>query len=77
MLMAMVTKDSPLYALLVLVMYIVIQFFDDHFPVPSMVASKVKLNALISIIVVISGSVLRGIPGMFLSIPLTAIAKVI
>jgi predicted PurR-regulated permease PerM len=77
MLMALVTKDSPLYALLVLVTYVVIQFFDDHFLVPRVVASKVKLNALISIIVVIAGGVLWGIPGMFLSIPLTAIAKVI
>jgi predicted PurR-regulated permease PerM len=37
----------------------------------------VKINALFSIIVVIAGNALWGIPGMFLSIPLLAIVKLI
>jgi predicted PurR-regulated permease PerM len=77
MMVALVTKDSPSYALLVMVMFVVIQFFDNHFIIPKVVASKVKLNALISIIVVLAGGALWGILGMFLSIPLSAIAKVI
>ena len=36
-----------------------------------------KINALISIIVVLVGNAIWGIPGMFLSIPITAIIKVI
>ncbi len=77
MMVALVTKDSPSSALLVLVMFVVIQFFDNHYIIPKIVASKVKLNALISVIVVLTGGALWGVPGMFLSIPLTAIAKVI
>jgi predicted PurR-regulated permease PerM len=77
MMVALVTKDSPSYALLVMVMFIVIQFFDNHFIIPKVVASKVKLNALISVIVVLAGGALWGILGMFLAIPLSAIAKVI
>jgi predicted PurR-regulated permease PerM len=45
--------------------------------VPKIVASKVKINALVSIIVVLIGGALWGIAGMFLAIPLTAIIKVI
>jgi predicted PurR-regulated permease PerM len=41
------------------------------------VASKVKINGLISIIVVLLGGMLWGLSGMFLAIPLTAIVKVI
>jgi predicted PurR-regulated permease PerM len=37
----------------------------------------VKVNALVSIVVVFVGGALWGIPGMFLSLPLTAIIKVI
>jgi predicted PurR-regulated permease PerM len=37
----------------------------------------VQLNALISVIAVLIGGAFWGIPGMFLSIPLTAIMKVI
>lgn len=68
---------SPLSALLVIGAYSVIQFIDNNYIVPRIVASKVKLNALVSIIAVLVGGALWGIPGMFLSIPLTAIAKVI
>jgi len=50
---------------------------DNNFILPKLVASKVRINALISVIVVIVGGSLWGIPGMFLSIPVTAILKVI
>ena len=77
MMIALVTKSSSTYPLLVLALYIVIQFIDNHYVIPKVVASKVKINALISIIVILLGNALWGLPGMFLSIPLTAILKVI
>ncbi len=73
---ALVTK-SPLHVLYVLAAYYFIQLVDNNYIVPKIVASKVKINALFAIIVVIAGNALWGIPGMFLSIPLLAIVKVI
>ena len=75
-LIAIISK-SPSDALLVIMAYLVIQFFDVHYIIPKVVASKVKINALISVIVVLAGGALWGLPGTFLSIPLTAIVKVI
>ncbi len=75
MIIALVTK-SPDYILYVAVLYTIIQFLDNNIIVPKIVGSKVKLNALISLLTVILGASLWGIPGMFLSIPLTAILKV-
>lgn len=72
-----IISDTPSDAILVIIFYLIIQFFDVHYIVPKVVASKVKINALISIIVVLSGGALWGLPGMFLSIPITAIVKVI
>ena len=72
-----VISDTPSDAILVIITYLVIQFFDVHYIVPKVVASKVKINALVSIVVVLAGGALWGLPGMFLSIPLTAIVKVI
>ncbi len=77
MIIAFVTKESSTYAILVFVIYIVVQFIDNHYIIPKIVASRVQINALVSIIVILIGSALWGIPGMFLSIPLTAIFKVI
>jgi predicted PurR-regulated permease PerM len=76
MLVALVTKGSS-YALLVLASLVLVQFIDNHYLIPKIVASKVKINALISVLVVLAGDALWGIPGMFLSIPLTAIIKII
>ncbi len=76
MLIALATK-SPTYALLVLASYALIQLIDNNYIIPKVVSSKVQINALVSIVVVIAGGALWGIPGMFLSIPLTAIIKVI
>jgi predicted PurR-regulated permease PerM len=77
MMVAIATKDSAWYAIYVLVLYYIIQLIDNNFIVPKIVASKVKINALFSIIAVIAGGVLWGVPGMFLSIPLLAIVKLI
>ncbi len=77
MMIAVVTKSSAWYALYVLVLYYIIQLIDNNYIVPKIVASKVKINALVSIIAVISFGVLWGIPGMFISIPLTAVLKII
>jgi hypothetical protein len=44
---------------------------------PKIVGSKVKINALASIVGVVIGGSLAGIPGMFLSLPTIAILKII
>jgi len=77
MMIAIVTKSTAWYALYVLGAYYFIQLVDNNYIVPKIVASKVKINALFSILVVIAGNALWGIPGMFLSIPLLAIVKLI
>lgn len=77
MMIALVTKDSAWYAVYVLGVYYFIQLVDNNYIVPKIVASKVKINALVSVIAVLTGGALWGVAGMFLSIPITAIIKVI
>jgi predicted PurR-regulated permease PerM len=74
---AFITKDSLTYPIMVLVVYLIIQFVDNNYIVPKVVASRVKINALISVIAVFVGGAIWGVSGMFLSIPLIAIVKVI
>ncbi|MDQ3046234.1 MAG: AI-2E family transporter [Bacteroidota bacterium] len=56
---------------------VVVQLIDNNFLIPKVVASKVKLNALVSIVAVFVGGALAGVIGMFLAIPISAILKVI
>lgn len=77
MMIAVVTKDSPWFALYVMGVYYLVQLIDNNYIVPKIVASKVRINALVSIVVVLAGGALWGVAGMFLSIPLIAIIKVV
>ena len=77
MMVALVTKPSPWYAFYIMVAYYIIQLIDNHYIVPYIVASKIKINALFSVIIVLVGNALWGIPGMFLSMHILAIIKLI
>ncbi|MBE0677662.1 MAG: AI-2E family transporter, partial [Bacteroidales bacterium] len=77
MIVALITKDSAWYPVYVLIAYSLIQFVDNNYIVPKVVASKVKLNALFSLLAIFAGAAMWGIPGMFLSIPLLAVIKLI
>lgn len=77
LIIATITKDGFNIQIGIIVSYLVIQFIDNHFLVPYIVSSKVKINALISIVIVLSGNALWGVPGMFLSIPFIGILKII
>jgi predicted PurR-regulated permease PerM len=61
----------------VIVAYLVIQFFDNNILMPRVVSSKVQVNALISIVGVLLGGALWGVSGMFLSIPLIGVLKIV
>ncbi|MBX3238781.1 MAG: AI-2E family transporter [Chitinophagaceae bacterium] len=54
-----------------------VQFLDNNILMPRIVGSKVRINALVSIVAVILGGTLAGVSGMFLSLPIMAILKVI
>ena len=59
------------------VILVLVQFINNNIIMPNVVSSKVKINALISILGVLIGGALAGISGMFLSILTIAILKVI
>lgn len=76
-LMATLTTDGFTTQLLIIASYALIQFIDNNILVPRIVSSKVQINALISIIVVLLGAALWGVSGMFLSIPFIAVLKIV
>lgn len=65
----------PIFAVLITIA--VVQFLDNNILMPRIVGSKVKINALASIVGVIVGGALAGVAGMFLSLPVIAVFKII
>lgn len=61
----------------IIVSFEIIHFIDSNFLMPRIVGSKVKINALITIIGVVIGGTLIGLSGVFLALPTIAILKII
>ena len=76
-LIALATKDSYWYAIGVIAIFGFIQFLEGNFITPKITGTKVSLNAFVSILSIILFSMLWGIPGMILALPVTASLKVL
>lgn len=62
---------------LVLTTLIITHLVDSNILLPAVVGSKVKINPLITVLGVVLGEMIWGISGMFLSIPVIAVLKII
>ena len=63
--------------LFVVITVVSMHLIDSNILLPLIVGSKVRINAFITLMGVVLGELVWGIPGMFLSIPVIAIAKII
>jgi predicted PurR-regulated permease PerM len=71
------TTNSPSTVIWALVSFIIIHMLDSNILMPRIMGSKVKLNALATIIGIITGTALWGIPGTFMAVPIMAMMKVV
>ena len=71
------THPNPLVALGVVGVFLFVQILEGNFITPYIVGSKVSINPLAAIIVLIMWGQLWGLSGLILALPLTAILKVI
>lgn len=66
---------DPVFTVLIIIT--VVQLLDNNILMPYIVGSKIRINAIASLVGVFIGGVLAGIGGMFLSLPLMAVFKII
>ena len=71
------TTGAATKVLLVVITVVSMHLVDSNILLPLIVGSKVRINAFITLLGVVIGEMIWGIPGMFLSIPVIAIAKII
>jgi predicted PurR-regulated permease PerM len=65
----------PIFAVLITIAFV--QFLDNNILMPRIVGSKVKINALATIVGVITAGAMAGVAGMFLSLPIIAVLKIV
>ncbi len=61
----------------IVIVYGIVQFIQGWILEPLIVGSQVKINSLFTIIALVLGELLWGIPGIILAIPLTAMLKIV
>ena len=61
----------------VIITYLIVQFLQTYILEPLVVGAEVNINPLFTIIILVLGELVWGIPGMVLAIPLLGIIKII
>ncbi|CAN5547532.1 AI-2E family transporter [soil metagenome] len=77
LLMALLIEDSPGYALGVAILFIILQFLENNILTPNITGGYVNLNPFITILSIIIGGMVWGIPGMFMVVPIIGVIKII
>jgi predicted PurR-regulated permease PerM len=72
-----ILTGSPLLALHVLILFIIIQFVENNILTPNIVGSNLRLNPMVIIIGIIAGGMVWGIPGMFAIVPILAMLNIL
>ncbi|WP_299759731.1 AI-2E family transporter [uncultured Pontibacter sp.] len=76
-LFTLATTGNLLDAVLVVIVFMFVQFLEGNFITPFVVGSKVSLNPFAAILALLIGGEVWGAAGMILSIPMIAMMKVI
>ena len=69
--------EPPLISILIIVVAVIAQGIDNFYLQPFMLAGRVKIGALLSIVLIIIGAQLYGILGMIFALPVFIVYKVV
>lgn len=70
-------SDEPGNTVGVIILFMIIQFTENNILTPSITGGRVAINPLFTILIIIAGGMVWGIPGMFMSVPYAGMFKVI
>lgn len=74
---ALAMMDSWIYPVVIIAGFYLVQLLEGNFFTPVIVGSRVSMNALVTLMLLLIGAKIWGLAGMILFIPLGAILKVI
>lgn len=73
--MALITLDSPWYAVAVIGWMSFVQFLEGNLITPNIVGDKVKINPFMVLIFLLIAGKIWGIPGLIVAVPMAAVFK--
>lgn len=69
--------DSPIVSGIVLLTIVIAQLVDNFYLIPFMIPSKVKINSLLSVVLILVGAQVIGVMGMVFAIPIYLVYKIV
>jgi predicted PurR-regulated permease PerM len=75
--MAILIQPSPKYAIGVLILFIIIQFIENNILTPNIVGGQLRINPFFTILSIIIGSMIWGLPGMIVAVPFVGMFKIV
>jgi len=74
---SLIIMDSPMYAVKIFLMFLIVQFIENNLLTPNIVGRQLKINPLVIIISVLFGGSVWGLPGMFAIVPFVGMLKIV
>lgn len=74
---SLILSSNPYTPILIILYFWFITFIDHNIFIPTIIGGNVHLNPLITILSVIAGAMIWGIPGMIIIIPIIGMIKII
>ncbi|MBX0332091.1 AI-2E family transporter [Pontibacter sp. HSC-14F20] len=76
LLFTLVVQGDPQKTFAVLLFFLAIQFTENNILTPNITGSRVNINPLFTILSIIVGGMLWGLPGMFVAVPIVGMFKI-
>lgn len=76
LLYVLMVQGSPQKALAVLVFFLLVQFIENNILTPNITGSKVNINPMFTILSIVVGGMIWGLPGMFVAVPFLGMFKI-
>ncbi|MCC9137438.1 AI-2E family transporter [Pontibacter silvestris] len=76
LLYTLTVQGDPHKALLVVVLFLAVQFTENNILTPNITGSKVNINPMFTILSIIIGGMIWGLPGMFVAVPFLGMFKI-
>lgn len=74
---AVFTMDSPEYAFLVVIQFVIVQFVENNILTPNIVGAHVNINPFMIILAITFGGFIWGLPGMIIAVPVVSVLRVL
>ncbi|MFD2999232.1 AI-2E family transporter [Pontibacter toksunensis] len=72
----LLVQGSPQKALWVLLFFLLVQFTENNILTPNITGSQVNINPMFTILSIVVGGIIWGLPGMFVVVPFLGMFKV-